>query len=82
VNMKRFRYEIRARFVDSESNFGAGVFRVRAPIGFSGKRDRSLLPAGKHAVESALRKGTTFLTELPLMALSHGEHATTAFAGR
>jgi hypothetical protein len=64
------------------SRFHAGALRARAPIGVTAVRSRRGLYTGKLAVQSARRTGTGFLAELPPMALSHGEHATTAFAGR
>ncbi len=78
----RVRCGIRAGFAKTESSFSAGLFRARVPNGLPGMRDRRRLLADRLAAHSALGKGTRFLTELPPMALSLGEHTTTAFAGR
>jgi hypothetical protein len=82
VNLIRARREIRKRFAERETSLCARICRAPAPIGHTRMRDRPRPLPGWLAVPSAPRKGTGFLAELPPVALSPGEHATTAFAGR
>jgi hypothetical protein len=82
VNPIQVRCEIREWLEERASSFHPGVLRARAPIGLAAVRSRRRPHTGKLAVQSARRTGTGFLAELPPMALSHGEHAITAFAGR
>lgn len=80
VNPIRVRCEIRTQFAERESSFDVGIFR--GCMNWPHRNARSKSTDGGLTAPSALRKGMRSLAELPPMALSLGEHATTAFAGR